>query len=372
MTPVTSPADSLPVHAIRTSSAAKHPWHIVRGASGAFSFKLDQRVPAIALVMLIATAGVMVWNVGTGEFPIAPLDVLRTVLRLPTDNANNAKDYDFVVNTLRLPRALVAWVVGAMLALAGSVMQTLTRNPLASPDITGVAAGAGLGAVIMLVMAPAATAITLPLAALLGGLLVAALIYLLAWRNGDSPLRLVLVGIGLASVLGAAQTILLLRAPPEMAQRALYWLTGSLYARSWDNLIALLPWCVVFVPLVLFHAAPMNAIHLGDEVARGLGIHMQAQRGLLLLSAVGLTAAAISQVGALGFIGLLAPHLSRRLVGPSHEGNLYISAMIGGLLVVASDFVGRVVMSPAEIPAGIITALIGAPFFVYLLWRQSR
>lgn len=370
MTPVTPPASSLPLPANdRASAAGKLPWHIARGAGGAFSFKLDRRVPAIALVMLIATVGVMVWNVGTGEFPIAPLDVLRTVLHLPTDNA---KDYDFVVNTLRLPRALVAWVVGAMLALAGSVIQTLTRNPLASPDITGVAAGAGLGAIIMIVAVPAATAVTLPLAALLGGLLVAALIYVLAWRNGDSPLRLVLVGIGLASVLGAAQTILLLRAPPEMAQRALYWLTGSLYARSWDNLLALLPWCAVFVPVVLFHAAPMNAIHLGDDVARGLGIHMQAQRGLLLLAAVGLTAAAISQVGALGFVGLVAPHLSRRLVGPGHEGNLAISAMIGGLLVVASDFVGRTVMSPAEIPAGIITALIGAPFFVYLLWRQSR
>ncbi len=351
------------------ATPARQPWRVVRGPGGAFSLKLDRRVPAMLLIMLLATIGIMVWSVGTGEVAIAPLDVLRTLLHLPTDNV---KDYDFVVNTLRLPRVLVAWLVGAMLGLAGSVIQTLTRNPLASPDITGVAAGAGLGAVIMIVAVPMATAVTLPLAALLGGLLVALLIYLLAWRNGDSPLRLILVGIGLASVLGAAQTILLLRAPPEIAQRALFWLTGSIYARSWNNLIALLPWCIVFVPLVLFHAAQMNAFHLGDDVARGLGVHMQAQRGLLLLAAVGLTAAAISQVGALGFVGLVAPHLSRRMVGPGHEGNLCISAMIGGLLVVASDFIGRVALSPAEIPAGIITALIGAPFFVYLLWRQSR
>jgi len=345
------------------------PWLVLRSPGAAVSLKLDRRVPLIALVMLTLTAGIMIWNIGTGEFPIAPLDVLRTMLRLPTDNA---KDYDFIVNTLRLPRALVAWVVGAMLALAGSVMQTLTRNPLASPDITGVTAGAGLGAVIMIVALPGVTTVSLPLAALLGGLFVALLIYLLAWRGGDSPLRLVLVGIGLASVMGAAQTILLLRAPPEVAQRALYWLTGSIYACSWEHLTALLPWCIVLAPVVLLSAAQLNAIHLGDEVARGLGVRMQGQRGLLLLAAVGLTGAAISQVGALGFVGLIAPHLSRKLVGPAHEGNLFVSAMIGGLLVVAADFVGRTALSPVEIPAGIITALIGAPFFLYLLWKQSR
>lgn len=345
------------------------PWLVLRSPGAAVSLKLDRRVPLIALVMFALTAGIMIWNIGTGEFPIAPLDVLRTALRLPTDNA---KDYDFIVNTLRLPRVLVAWVVGAMLALAGSVMQTLTRNPLASPDITGVTAGAGLGAVIMIVALPGVTAVSLPAAALLGGLFVALLIYVLAWRNGDSPLRLVLVGIGLASVMGAAQTILLLRAPPEVAQRALYWLTGSIYARSWEHLTALLPWCVVFVPVVLLSAAQLNAINLGDEVARGLGVRMQAQRRLLLLAAVGLTGAAISQVGALGFVGLIAPHLSRKLVGPAHEGNLFVSAMIGGLLVMSSDFVGRTALSPIEIPAGIITALVGAPFFMYLLWKHSR
>lgn len=343
------------------------PWFIFRLNRLPLSLKLDRRVPLVALALLALTVGLLIWYVCTGEYTIAPLDVLRTALRLPTEDA---KSYDFIVNTLRLPRALVAWTVGAMLGLAGSVMQTLTRNPLASPEITGVAAGAGLGAVIMIVAVPGAALVSLPVAALIGGLFVALLIYLLAWRGGDSPLRLVLVGIGLASVLGAAQTILLLRAPPEVAQRALYWLTGSIYARSWENLAALLPWCLVFVPLVLLSTAPLNAINLGDDVARGLGVRMQMQRGLLLLSAVGLTAAAISQVGALGFVGLIAPHLGRRLAGPVHEGNLLVSAMIGGVLVLASDFAGRVALSPIEVPAGIITALIGAPFLMYLLWRN--
>jgi iron complex transport system permease protein len=340
------------------------PWLVLRGARA--SLKFDRRVPAIAVALLAATIGLMIWNVGTGEYPIPAIDVLRTLLGLPT---GSEKDFSFVVNTLRTPRALVGWTVGVMLALAGSVLQTLTRNALASPDITGVTAGAGLGTVILIVALGGAAPVSLPAGALIGGLSVAALIYALAWRGGDSPLRLVLVGVGLGSVLGAAQTLLLLRAPPEVAQRALLWLTGSIYARSWEHLFALLPWCAVLVPLVLLSSARLNVISLGEDIARGLGVRMQLQRAALLLAAVGLTGAAVSQVGALGFVGLIAPHVARRLVGPAHEGNLFVSGLIGGLIVAMSDFVGRAAFAPTEVPAGIITALIGAPFFMYLLWR---
>jgi iron complex transport system permease protein len=276
------------------------PWLVLRGAR--VSLKFDRRVPTIAVVLLALTIGLMIWNIGSGEYPIPAIDVLRTLLGLPT---GSEKDFGFVVNTLRAPRALVGWTVGVMLALAGSVMQTLTRNALASPDITGVTAGAGLGAVILIVVLGGAAPVTLPVAALGGGLLVAVLIYVLAWRGGDSPLRLVLVGVGLASVLGAAQTLLLLRAPPEIAQRALLWLTGSIYARSWEHLFALLPWCAALVPLVLFSSARLNAIGLGDEIARGLGVRMGLQRAALLLAAVGLTdraarRAAVGRPGARG------------------------------------------------------------------------
>jgi iron complex transport system permease protein len=344
----------------------QQPWIIVRTPRPNLSFKLDRRVPWITAVALALTLGVLVWNVGTGEYPISPSEVIQTILGIDTGN----RDHSFVVNTLRLPRALVAWLVGVMLALAGGIMQSLTRNALASPDITGVTAGASLGAVVLLIVFPKAALISLPLAALLGGLAVAVLIYLLAWRHGDSPIRLILVGIGLTAVLSAAQAILLLRADIERVQRALYWLTGSIYARSWEHLAALLPWCLALIPLALFSARHLNALHLGEEVARGLGSAVQWQRGLLLLIAVGLTGAAISQVGTIGFVGLIAPHLARRLVGPAHEGSMPVAALIGGLLVLASDFVGRTLFAPVEAPAGIIIALVGAPFFIYLLWRQ--
>lgn len=347
---------------------SNYPWLILRTTRPRLSFKLDRRVPMITLIALLLTAGVMIWNVGTGEYPIPPLDVVRTIFGIDTGNT----DHSFVVNTLRLPRALVAWLVGVMLALAGGIMQSLTRNALASPDITGVTAGASLGAVLLLVAFPKATVVSLPLAALLGGLVVAGLIYLLAWQQGDSPIRLILVGIGLSAILSAAQSILMLRADIERIQQALYWLTGSIYGRSWNHLFALFPWCIVLIPMALLAARSLNALHLGEEVARGLGTPVAWQRALLLLISVGLTGAAISQVGAIGFVGLIAPHMARRLVGPAHEGSQPVAGLIGGLLVLASDFVGRTLFAPIEVPAGIIIALVGAPFFIYLLWRQHR
>lgn len=368
--PLNSPAnaENNPAFAHHRASAqiVRAPWLTLHLRRPAWSFKLDRRAPWVLGLTLLVTVVLMIWNVGTGEYPISPTDVVKTVLHMEIGNT----DYNFVVNVLRLPRAIVAFTVGIMLALAGTVMQTLTRNPLASPDITGVTAGASMGAVLMILVWPEAGSGALPIAALLGGGLVALVVYLLAWRQGDSPMRLILVGIGLGAMLGAFQTILMLRADIEQVQRALYWLTGSIYGRTWEHLYALLPWFIVLVPVILLAARELNALHLGDEVAQGVGVPVTLQRGLLLLASVGLTGAAISQVGAIGFVGLMAPHVARRLVGPAHEGSLVVTGLIGGLLVLAADFVGRTIFAPVEVPAGIIIALIGAPFFIILLWQN--
>lgn len=342
-------------------------WLNLKTGRFALSLRLDRRVPLVVLGLLVLTVVVLVWDVRTGEYPIPPLDVLKTVLHLET--ADPA--YDFVVNVLRLPRALTAFTVGAMLALAGGIMQTLTRNPLASPDLTGVTAGASFGAIILLIFFPAASVGMLPLSALVGGLGVAATIYLLAWRGNDSPIRMILVGIGLTAALSAAESIVLLRVDVERLQNVLHWLTGSLYARSWEHLWALLPWCAIFIPFTLLSSRHLNALHLGEEVALGLGGRVTFQRGALILTSAALTGAAVSQVGTLGFVGLIAPHIARRMVGPMHEGSQIVTALVGGLLVLSSDFVGRTIFAPTEIPAGIIIALVGAPFFIYLLWKNN-
>ncbi|HXF61781.1 MAG TPA: iron ABC transporter permease, partial [Caldilineaceae bacterium] len=313
------------------------PWIVIRPARLPVSLRVDRRVPFMGALVLLATAAVMVVNIGVGEYPIAPLDVIKTVLHLPTANG----DYDFVVNTLRLPRMLVAALVGLALGVSGAVLQGLTRNPLASPGILGINAGAGLVAVALIVLLPGVSAAVLPAAAFAGAFTVALLIYVLAWRGGDSPLRLVLVGIGLGAVASALTTLLITFGDINHVQRALIWLTGSVYGRTWDELRALLPWVAVFAPLAFLLARDLNAFNLGEDVARGLGSRVEARRGLLLLSAVALAAASVAAVGAIGFVGLMSPHIARRLVGPDHIGLLPMAGMLGALIVTAADLAGR-------------------------------
>jgi iron complex transport system permease protein len=348
--------------------SARPPWLTARSRRLPLSFRVDRRVPPVLILALLATLATMVINIGVGEYPVPPLDVLRTVLGLPT----GAEDYSFIVNTLRLPRMLVAALVGAALGIAGAIMQGLTRNPLADPGILGISAGAGLAAVTLIVVVRGAPAGALPLAAFAGAAAVAALIYLLAWRGGDSPLRLILVGIGLGAICGALTTLMVTFGEINDVQRALIWLTGSVYGRSWAELWALLPWVAGFAPLALLLARDLNALNLGEEVARGLGSPVALRRGLLLLTAVALAGSSVAAAGTIGFVGLIAPHIGRRLVGPDHSGLLPVAGVLGALIVVAADLVGRTLLAPIELPAGLVTAAIGAPFFIALLWRQRK
>jgi iron complex transport system permease protein len=344
----------------------QQPWITFRTSK--LSFRLDKRVPPVLLLATLAMLAAMVVNIGVGEYPIAPIDVVRTVLYLPTDNP----DYDFIVNTLRLPRMLVAALVGLALGISGAIMQGLTRNPLADPGIIGISAGASLVAVTLIVVVKDVPAGIIPAAAFAGALVVAALIYMLAWKHGDSPIRLILVGIGLGAIAGAATQLMITFGDIYDVQRALIWLTGSVYGRSWEEFWPLLPWVVVFAPLALFLSRDLNALNLGEEVARGLGIRVARQRGLLLITAVALAGATVAAAGTIGFVGLMAPHIARRLVGPDHSGLLPTAGTLGALIVVAADLVGRTAFAPVELPCGLITAAVGAPFFLYLLYHQRK
>lgn len=340
-------------------------WITVRPRYLPLSLRIDRRAPWVLLALSLATLAVMVLSVGTGEYPIAPADVVRTVLGLETGN----EEYGFIVNTLRLPRVLAALLVGSVLALSGAIMQGLTRNPLAAPELTGVTAGAGLAVVALIVLVPGVSVTVLPLAGLAGASVVAVLIYALAWRRGDSPIRLILVGIGLTSVMSALTTVMITFGEIDEVTRALIWLTGSVYGRGWEDVRAMLPWLAIFVPAAFLMSRQLNALNLGEEVARGLGSRVERERGLLLLTAAALAAAAVTVAGTIGFVGLMAPHIARRLVGSSHEGLMPVAALTGALIVVLSDLVGRTVFAPVEIPAGVITAAVGAPFFMYLSYR---
>jgi len=341
---------------------------IIRPYGGLVSLRLDMRAVAVFAVLALVTFGGVVANVGVGEYPIPPLDVVLALFGVESGDAN----YGFIVNVLRLPRALVAVLVGAALAVAGAILQGLTKNDLAAPDIVGINAGAGLAAVTLIVAFPSVSAAYLPPAAFCGATVVAVALYLLAWRGSSSPTRLILIGVGLSALATALTTFMITFGDIYQVGQALIWLTGSVYGCSWEQIFTLLPWFAVFMSIALLRFRHLNALNLGDEVATGLGSRVEFERGLLVLSSVALAASAVATAGTIGFVGLMAPHIARRLVGPAHGGLLPVSAMTGGVMVVLADLAGRTLFSPVEIPCGIVTAVVGAPFFLYLLYKTRK
>ncbi len=347
------------------------PWIVYR--AGKLSLRLARRLPWVFAGLLLAAFTVLVLHVGNGAYEIAPLDVLNTILGRNVADAS----YRFVVMELRLPRALLAWLVGAALGASGAIIQGLTRNPLASPDLTGVTAGASAAAVLLIIFFPDTPDSWLPIAAFAGGILVALLLYLFAWRGsssagGDSPIRLILVGIGLSAALGAFTSFALTFGDLWNVQRAMMWLTGSVYAAGWADVNTILPWLVICLPLALYGARDLNALNLGEDIAQGLGLPLTLKRGFLLLLAVALAGVTVTMAGIIGFVGLIAPHVARKLVGSMHEGLVPTAAFVGGFLVVFADLVGRMLNPPTEIPAGIVTSIVGVPFFLYLLWKREK
>lgn len=341
-------------------------WVRFRSRRLRLSFRLDARVPLVLLLLAAASCAVIVLNIGLGQYPIAPADVVRTLF------GNGPREYDFVVNTLRFPRALVAFLCGAGLGVSGAILQGLSRNPLASPDVVGISAGAGLGATAVILLFPGAPWSALPPAALAGGLAAAALTYLFGWKNGSSPIRLVLVGIGISAVAQALINLVIAMSKTTRVAETMIWLTGSVYGRGWEHLKPLAPWLAIFIPTAMLLSRHLDVLAFDDDVARGLGSRVEWYRGLLLLVSVVLAGASVATAGTIGFVGLIAPHMARRLVGPGHSGAIPTAGMLGGLTVVTADLLGRLLFAPIEIPAGVITAAVGAPYFLYLLYRSRN
>lgn len=348
-------------------------WISLRLHRPALSFKLDRRVPLAAALLLLFTAGVLVLSISYGDYNISPLEVVQTLTgTLPADHPS-ARSFNLVVHTFRLPRILVAFMVGMALATSGAIMQGITRNPLSEPGILGVSAGAGLAAVTLIVWVRNVPLSALPWATFAGAILTAAAVYVLAWKGGNvTPVRLILIGVAFAAVLGSLTTFMLVFGEINDVQQAYVWLTGSVSSRNWDHVRTLGAWLLVLLPLAFLSARSLNALNLGDEVAKGFGLRVEAQRALLLVISVGLAAVAVAVAGTIGFVGLIAPHVTRRLVGPAHEGMLPVTALFGGALLVLADLISRWVVAPSELPIGIVTAVIGAPYFMFLLVRTRK
>ncbi|WP_255689899.1 iron ABC transporter permease [Actinoplanes sp. DH11] len=276
---------------------------------------------------------------------------------------------------LRLPRVVLGLLVGAMLALAGAAYQGAFRNPLADPHLLGVAAGAGLGVTAVIVLGASSTTevpVTVPVAAFAGAVLAVALTWLLgaAGSRDRSPAALILAGVAVSAFLSAAQTYLLQR-HVESLQQVYSWLLGRLATAGWHDVLVILPYAVVTGVIVLAHRRELDVLTVGDAEAASLGLHPQRSRYLLIIAASLGTAAAVSVSGLIGFVGIIVPHTIRLLAGPSYRSLLPLSVLFGAAFLALADLAGRTVAGDAEIPIGVVTAFLGAPFFV-LVMRTSR
>ncbi|WP_394524078.1 FecCD family ABC transporter permease [Lacrimispora sp. JR3] len=278
-----------------------------------------------------------------------------------------------VIMEMRLPRILVAVLAGASLSVAGAILQGIIRNPLASPDIIGISNGASFAAILFLTVFSGKISIHwLPVAALCGAGGVSFLIYVLAWNQGIRPTRMVLIGIGISAVTGALTTFMITISPSASASKAYVWMTGSVYGSSWRNIFTLLPWTAVLFPIAFLYSRHLALQEMGDDIAAALGSPVQRHRAVLIFISVALSASSVAVAGAVGFVGLIGPHIARKLCGLSMQSVLPASAFTGGILVLLADTVARTLFLPKDIPVGVLTAAVGAPFFIYLLFRNRN
>lgn len=292
-----------------------------------------------------------------------------TVLRALT-GSGTGESADVIIK-FQLPRVLLCWLVGIGLAVSGGVMQAVIRNSLAAPNIIGVTKGAGLAAVVVVLVAPSLPAVMLPVAAFAGGVLAFGIVYVAAYRHGTTPARLALVGIAVSALCEAGILFFLVRYPLNV-NAALIWLSGSLYGRTMASFWQILPWVLVLVPLLLYYSRRLDALGLGDDLAAGLGEPVERTRRMTLLLSVGLASAVVASAGTIGFVGLVAPHIARRLVGGRHHAYLPVAGLIGALLMLVADTIARGAIPPLEIPSGLVTSVIGAPYFLYLLAKTGK
>ena len=330
----------------------------------------NKRAYTVTMVFILISIVAVLISLNTGTLRISPLKVIQTLFGYG-DFKSSTVLFDY-----RMPRILITMLAGVGLGISGAILQGLSRNPLADPGILGLHAGASFGLIIFVTYFHSLdeeASILIPLFTFLGGILTAFLIVLLAYDRykGILPIRLILIGIAISAGFSAITLFLSLRLDEETYSFASRWLVGNVWGRDWIHVIALFPWILILAPYAWFQSNTLNALSLGDDVAAGLGASVQKQRLLMLVTAVGLSCASVAMAGGIGFIGLVAPHLARRLVGPMYQHFLPVAGLIGLIILVLADTIGRSLFQPNAIPAGIVVAAIGAPYFLYLLTKTK-
>lgn len=337
--------------------------------NGHIALRLPLRAVAVGAGLLVAIALVLIWSLMTGSYPLSGAQVWHTLMGAPPSGTAQTVVWEF-----RFPRTLVAFVVGGLMALSGATLQYVTRNPLADPSLVGVSQGAALVVVSVTVLLPDVNSYWRPVLAFGGALLVAALIQAIAAsRRGGETLRFILTGIGVAALISSFTSAMLTYGDVDRAMSALGWLAGSIHTAGWDEVRWLSLTALVLIPVLFAAARPLSALRFGEDVATGLGVRIRFARATLITLAVALAATSVAAVGPLGFVGLVAPHLARRLAHSGVGFHLLLTALTGALMVGLADLIGRAAFAPLQIPAGLVTAIIGVPVFVLLILRtQAR
>ncbi|MBQ4403210.1 MAG: iron ABC transporter permease [Selenomonadaceae bacterium] len=313
----------------------------------------------IFLIAAVAVAGFFL-SLTNGSVEISAAQIFGSI---PLDETQRQ-----ILENIRLPRTIVAMLVGVNLSLSGAILQAVMKNPLADPHIIGISSGAGLFGIFVMMIFSDAGALVTP-AAFVGAMLAASLIYLLAWKDGIRPIRVILAGVAVSAFLGAGISALLIFYSDKV-HGALLWMVGGLSTRSWQHVEILLPYSIAGTLATFLSARHLNVLQLGDEVAKGLGLRVNLVRTILTAVAALLAASAVCVVGLLGFVGLIVPHTARLILGSDYRMLLPGAALLGAAVVTISDTFARTIFAPTELPVGILMAMLGAPFFLYLLRRE--
>lgn len=327
---------------------------------GGLAFRFNMRVLGILGVTLLLLASLSAWALTLGSFPLSIPDVYAALI------GSGSEDTHFIVFDLRLPRVLAAILVGPMLAMSGAIFQGLVQNPLVSPDIIGINAGAGLAAVFWIVTGRSLG--LLPPVAFTGALAAAVAIYALSWRGHISAPRLILVGVGMNAALTAGTTFLIVRAEIYDASRSIQWLTGSVYSSDWGDVRNVAVALAILAPLALMWS--LRTLQVGDFTARSVGMPLERTRLTLIVLGCALSALAVATAGPIGFVALMTPHVARMIAGPMSGGVFLLTGALGAILVLGADMVGQHAL-PVNMPAGLLTAAVGAPYFLFLLYRLN-
>ncbi|MFD1886598.1 FecCD family ABC transporter permease [Paenibacillus wenxiniae] len=328
-----------------------------------------RRAWTVSLLLLIVAIVVMLISLNTGTIRLSPLRVLYTLFGMGT------RQEQLILFDYRLPRIVITMLAGIGIGFAGAVLQGTSRNSLADPGVLGIHAGAGLGLIVYVSFfrtLEGSSAIWIPVFTFIGGVVTATIIFLLAYdrRRGLLPIRLILVGIAIAAGMSAITLLLSLRLDEDTYTFTATWLAGSVWARDWMHVWALLPWIVLLVPWVHWRSPKLDLFALGDELALGVGGYVNRSRIELMLLAVALSCASVAMVGSIGFIGLAAPHIARRLTGAKHQYFLPAAALLGLVILLGADTIGRSIFQPNFIPAGVVVSALGGPYFLYLLLKS--